>query len=103
MSQGNQDTPTTPETPEAPRYPAFVEQNGSTYYYIKDTAIAFGLWQIDGKYYYFSTSDGAMRTGEYNVKSYTSNGMLSKHRTFHFDETYGYAVDANGNALTTLN
>ena len=44
-----------------------------------------------------------MRTGEYNVKSYTSNGMLSKHRTFHFDETYGYAVDANGNALTTLN
>ena len=83
-------------------YPKFVEKDGKTYYYRSANAIAFGFWKIDGHYYYFSTSSGAMRTGDYTVVSYTSNGLLTANRTFHFDETHGYAVDENGNPLTTL-
>ena len=89
------------EKPET-GYPKFVEKNGKTYYYRSADALAFGFWQIDGYYYYFSTSTGEMRTGDYTVQSYTSNGMLTEARTFHFDETHGYAVDKDGNPLTTL-
>ena len=64
--------------------------------------MAFGFYCIDGKYYYFSTSTGEMRTGKYTVMSYTSNGLLSEHRTFTFDTTYGYAVDETGNPITSL-
>ena len=100
----NGDPLTTLETqePEA-EYPKFVNVNGKTYYYRNADALAFGLWQIDGYYYYFSTSTGEMRTGDYTVLSYTSNGLLDQHTTFHFDETYGYAVDENGEPLTSLN
>ena len=94
---------TTLETSEPESsYPKFVEKDGQTYYYKSADALAFGFQCIDGKYYYFSTSTGAMKTGEYTVMSYTSNGLLDKHTTFYFDETHGYAVDENGTALTSL-
>ncbi len=92
--------PTTPEDPSG--YPKFVEKNGKTYYYKSESAMAFGFYCIEGKYYYFSTSTGEMRTGDYKVLTYTSNGLLSENRSFHFDETHGYAVDENGNPLTSL-
>ncbi len=91
------------QPPVVAGYPKFVEKDGKTYYYKSESALAFGFQCIDGKYYYFSTSTGEMRTGEYNVKSYTSNGLLTEHRTFFFDLTNGYAVDENGNPLTGLN
>ncbi len=90
------------ETPEQD-YPKFVERNGETYYYLNENALAFGFHCIEGKYYYFSTSTGAMRTGMYTVQWYTSNGLLTENRTFHFDEAYGYAVDENGAPVTSLN
>jgi hypothetical protein len=64
--------------------------------------MAFGFHCIDGKYYYFSTSTGAMKTGEITVPAYVSNGLLDEARAFTFDATHGYAVDENGNPLTTL-
>ncbi|MBQ8829970.1 MAG: phosphodiester glycosidase family protein [Oscillospiraceae bacterium] len=101
-ADGNPLTTLETQEPEA-EYPKFVEKNGNTYYYRSENGIAFGFWQIDGYYYYFSTSTGAMRTGDYTVLSYASNGLLDTHTTFHFDETYGYAVDANGDPITSLN
>ena len=82
----------------------FMTYGGKTYYYhtAGKNEKAYGFYCIDGKYYYFSTSTGEMRTGEYTVMSYTSNGLLSEHRTFTFDTTYGYAVDETGNPITSL-
>ena len=84
-------------------YPKFVEKDGKTYYYKSASAMAFGFNCIDGKYYYFSTSTGAMKTGEITVPVYVSNGLLDEARTFTFDAAYGYAVDENGDPLISLN
>ncbi len=43
-----------------------------------------------------------MRTGDYTVSPANSNGMFDKDMTFRFDETHGYAVDENGEPLTSL-
>ena len=61
-----------------------------------------GFQKIDGKYYYFSTNNGAMRTGKYTVTVANSNGMLTTNTEFNLDATYGYAVDANGNPVTSF-
>ena len=69
----------------------FVKEDGSTYYYI-DNVMQKGLQLIDGKYYYFSTNTGTMRTGEYTVTVANSNGMLSKNTKFNFDLETGAAI-----------
>ncbi len=79
----------------------FVAENGVTRYYINGVYVK-GLQNIDGKYYYFSSNNGQMRTGNYVVGASNSNGLLTSGKSFVFDTTYGYAVDANGNPLTSL-
>lgn len=76
--------------------------DGNTYYYFEDGTMALGLQKIEGKYYYFSTHTGIMRTGKYTVNPLNSNGLLTKEITLNLDSNYGYAVDANGNPVTTL-
>ncbi len=80
----------------------FKVENGNTYYVLEDGTLALGLHKIDGKYYYFSTHTGAMRTGTYTVNYLNSNGLLTESKTIILDATYGYAVDANGDPLTSL-
>ena len=44
-----------------------------------------------------------MRTGEYTVQAYTSNGYLEEARAFFFHETYGYAMEkADGEPITAI-
>ncbi|MCI7528868.1 MAG: phosphodiester glycosidase family protein [Oscillospiraceae bacterium] len=90
------------ETPDPKPTTGFVTENGKTYYINEDGTKATGLYQIDGKFYYFSVNNYAMRTGHYIVSYKNSNGLLTKDRAFDFDATYGYAVDANGNSITSL-
>ena len=90
------------ETPNPKPTTGFVTENGNTYYINADGTKATGLQKIDGKYYYFSVNNYAMRTGHYIVSYKNSNGMLSKDRAFDFDTTHGYAVDASRNPLTSL-
>ena len=90
------------ETPDPKPTTGFVTENGKTYYVNEDGTKATGLQQIGGKFYYFSVNNYAMRTGHYIVSYKNSNGLLTKDRAFDFDVTYGYAVDANGNPITSL-
>ena len=90
------------ETPDPKPTTGFVTENGNTYYINADGTKATGLHQIDGKFYYFSVNNYAMRTGHYIVSYKNSNGKLSKDRAFDFDATHGYAVDASGTPLTSL-
>ena len=91
------------EPPKFDEYPAFVEVDGKTYYYLDEDTVAYGFQKIGDYFYYFSTTDGAMRTGEYTVQAYTSNGYLEEARAFFFHETYGYAMEkADGEPITAI-
>ena len=87
-----------PEPPKFDEYPAFVEVDGKTYYYLDEDTVAYGFQKIGDYFYYFSTTDGAMRTGEYTVQAYTSNSYLEEARAFFFHETYGRRADHSDRA-----
>ncbi len=78
-----------------------VEVDGNKYYYVNNT-MQKGFQCVDGKYYYFSTNTGIMRTGEYRVTVVNSNGLLTKNTTFIFDAVNGYAVNADGTPVTAI-
>ncbi len=90
------------KTPDPKPTTGFIKENGNTYYVNADGTKATGLQQIDGKFYYFSVNSYAMRTGHYIVSYKNSNGLLTKDRAFDFDATNGYAVDASGAPITSL-
>ncbi|MBQ7548597.1 MAG: phosphodiester glycosidase family protein [Clostridia bacterium] len=74
------------------RYTGFVnDPDGARRYYVDGTFVK-GLAIIDGYVYYFSTSNGSMRTGDYTVYPGNSNKLLTKKTDFHFDETTGRAI-----------
>ncbi len=75
--------------------------DGNKYFY-KNNEMQTGLQIVDGKYYYFSSNTGIMRTGVYRVTVVNSNGLLTKNTTFTFDTTNGYAVNADGTPVTSI-
>ena len=71
----------------------FVEVNGITRYYVDDEYVT-GLAEIDGKYYYFSETDGAMTKGRSVVPADKSNSLFDTAKVFYFDEETGAADKA---------
>ena len=80
-------------------YPKFVTVDGKTYYYTDSESRAYGLKVIDGRYYFFDTSSGEMRTGAVIVESYESGGLFDSQRAFVFDKEYGYAIRSDGTPI----
>lgn len=70
----------------------FVEVDGKMRYYVNDDYVK-GLVKDDGKYYYFSETDGDMLKGRYIVPAEKSNSLFSETKIFYFDSETG-AADA---------
>ena len=83
-------------------YNGFVDGFDGIRYYV-DGEMQKGLQIIDGSYYYFSTTTGAARTGEYTVTVANSNGLLDKSTTFSFDAETGAAVEKPLNGFVKEN
>ncbi|MCQ2429223.1 MAG: hypothetical protein MJ192_02720 [Clostridia bacterium] len=66
------------------KFTGFKTVGSNTYYYVEDV-MQKGLQQIDGSYYFFRNSTGAMMTDNtYTVTPAYGNGLITKSTTFAF-------------------